>query len=782
MRFRGVEDELEKADWRGDWINLPSAKQTQHIWFRKRFTVADRPTAAFVYVASYGWHEVHINGKRIGDAEFAPALTRINKRLLYMTYDVTPFLQKGENVLALWHGPGWTLDRSVHAKPAIRAQLNMTSKSAPLRVIATDNTWKAAPSMSENCGSWKWADHGGELLDMRKAQPDWSTLKCSDTTWTDAAATIPSWGKRPLKNMILNSQMIEPDRVIRTLRPVSISKGFDPCEIYFGENFTGKTALNLPPGAAGGSVRIEIDDKSPALKKKPGSSFKQVSILKCNPDGSGVFVNRFNFSAGGYVSIYGLKRPLKANEIAAEMVGNDFERGGQSACSSELLNKIYAADLRTFRANTINGYTHDCPHRERMGYGEVAFATAWGDGLPNYSMGAFYTKYLRDWCDMQETRSGRHEGHIHYVAPNVRGCWGGPMWSSAPVTVGWEVYRKYADKRLLAQIYPTGQKWAEYLARHSKDGMLTPVGKFLGDWSAADGYKEWGKSIASLYFNNCTYALVLDRLHKMATALGRDEDARDYAGQLAALKQKIHEKFFNPEKNMYIEGRQVQMAFALQLDIPPKDVRAAVFANLVKRIETSQPLRIDYGSSGLPVLLPYLAGDARFADLVCTWLLSEEIPSYGYFIKNGETTWPEYWGSTSGLNDSRIHTCYTGIAGWYIKALGGIVDDPQQPGMQHFFIKPQVPTALTYANTQSPTPYGIIVSNWRKADGKFMLDVIVPPNSTASVWVPAEDAGSVTESGKPAGQADGVRLERMDGDAAVFSVTSGTYRFNSTRR
>lgn len=75
--------------------------------------------------------------------------------------------------------------------------------------------------------------------------------------------------------------------------------------------------------------------------------------------------------------------------------------------------------------------------------------------------------------------------------------------------------------------------------------------------------------------------------------------------------------------------------------------------------------------------------------------------------------------------------------------------------------------------------YGLLATSWRSDAGRFTMEVIIPPNTTATVYVPAKDAASVTESGKPA--AKSLKLARMESGAAVFEVGSGTYSFISER-
>ena len=75
--------------------------------------------------------------------------------------------------------------------------------------------------------------------------------------------------------------------------------------------------------------------------------------------------------------------------------------------------------------------------------------------------------------------------------------------------------------------------------------------------------------------------------------------------------------------------------------------------------------------------------------------------------------------------------------------------------------------------------YGRIVSNWKREGAELTMEVTIPPNTTATVYVPAKDSKSVMESGKQAAKAEGVKFLRMEKDRAVYEVGSGCYRFCS---
>lgn len=737
-----------------------------HVWYRTSFTLEDSAAKAFVYVASLGYHELYINGKKADNRVLAPAGSRLDKRALYVTYDITDTLRAGKNALAIRHGPGWTrFFKGFKTEPALLVQADIVTAGGEKQSIASNATWKCRAGYSETIGKSGHRGYGGERIDARKYSDNWHAAGFDDSNWANATATN--------RDVVLSAQVIEPDRVIETFKPVTIDPaGKGTFKVDMGRNFTGWLELRHLNGDPGRDITIRIVDDP-----KSTEEFRQVSTYVCGAE-PGTFRNRFNYAGGRYVFIAGLDDQPKRADITGYAVGTDFKRTGHFRCSDELLNSIYETDLRTFRANTLNGVTMDCPHRERLGYGEVTWATAWGCGLPNYRAGALYTHVIRNWCDVQH-----EDGSIWFVAPQMRYTWGGPLWSSAPITTGWEMYRQYGDRRVLADAYPACRRLMTFFNGKISEktaGLLTPYikhkGRFLGDWAAPRGRKEWGNSPEALLFNNCAYALDLKMMIDIATALGKKGDAARYADQLKKLRKNIHRRFFDAEKNVYLDGRQVHLAFPLYVGVVPEHLRPAVIANLKKELTETRPY-LDMGSSGLPVLLHYLVEDAEWNDILHEHLSKTTRPSYGYFLQQDETTWPEYWSSTCA---SKIHTCYTGVAAWFIKGIGGIRNDPAHAGYRRFVIKPHLVGDVTFAKTSMESLYGTIVSNWTRKNGTMTLHVEVPPNSTATIHLPTGDRASIRESGQSLEKAPGVRFRGMENGRAVVSVGAGHYSFVST--
>jgi alpha-L-rhamnosidase len=87
---------------------------------------------------------------------------------------------------------------------------------------------------------------------------------------------------------------------------------------------------------------------------------------------------------------------------------------------------------------------------------------------------------------------------------------------------------------------------------------------------------------------------------------------------------------------------------------------------------------------------------------------------------------------------------------------------------------------VTFVKASHKSPYGEIVSEWKRDGNRFAWGVTVPVNTTATVYVPANDAAAVKEGDRPASEALGIKYLRMEAGGAVYEIGSGSYHFVST--
>ncbi|WP_298878609.1 family 78 glycoside hydrolase catalytic domain [uncultured Polaribacter sp.] len=795
---------LKKEDWKGEWILKPDQKKTDHNWYRKNFQLDENPTSAFVFVGSFGYHELYVNGEKVTENVMNPVSSYMKKRIPYLTYDISDKLKKGDNVISIWHAAGWARWKRIREYRNIpfvfKAQAEILAGEEKI-TLKTDETWKTKKSHSEYYGDWDILRFGGETIDDRKRENNWNGVGYDDSNWMNASvynheelnAKIPEGNNmyfalnsrknrevRALYSPIkaeLSAQIVEPQVKFKELKAIAIDKNKDGSyRIDLGENYTGFFEMDLYKGQEGDSILLEISDQTGET-----STWKQKSKYIFGKSGKGKFQNRFNVAGGRWVTVYGLKYQPKLQDAKGFVVTNNRKQISSFKSSNEQLNQIYQVNLNTYIANTMDGMLVDCPHRERRGWGEVTVAAMYGDALPNFDSGAYMDQYLQYTRDAQFP-DGRTRAVINQEDRPFL------MWkANNPLTV-WETYRMLGDKKVLEDNYKSMQKWMTWLYENSnyEIGGALKAGKQgarefpgLGDWCTPRGnFWTSSNSPEALHFNNCLYAFMLENATNIAKVLGKNDDAKKYANKLKVQREATHKISYNPETGKYVKGQQVDQAFALLSGVTPASEREKVEAVLEDNVLYKFPY-YDTGSSGQALYTRYFTEYGERMDLIYELLQDKHHPGYGYFLEQGKTVWPERW---SAIGNSQIHTCYTGIGGYFIKGFGGIRPNPESLGMQNMVIKPAPVGDLTYANTEYKSLYGNVVVNWTKKGDKATFHIEVPVNTTAKVYVPATDKESVEEGNQLAEKSENISyvgIEKNDavGNYVIFNVASGIYDF-----
>jgi alpha-L-rhamnosidase len=122
------------------------------------------------------------------------------------------------------------------------------------------------------------------------------------------------------------------------------------------------------------------------------------------------------------------------------------------------------------------------------------------------------------------------------------------------------------------------------------------------------------------------------------------------------------------------------------------------------------------------------------------------------------------------------HYSLGSVGEWMYRTVAGIDLDPAAPGYERIVIRPIPGGTITWAKGSLDTIRGRVKTSWRRDGASFILDVTVPANTTATVYLPGE---APTEGGVTATRAEGVRSVRREGDRSVIVIGSGTYRFRS---
>ena len=779
---------LHGADWQGRWIGLArpaGVKEGTPLpfpWLRKTFTLDEKPERAAAYVNVLGYYELYVNGRKVDDAVLAPAVVDYSRRNWYVTHDIASYLNKGPNVVALWLGRGWYVKGHpgvVYDGPLVRAQFEIALPGGKAVNLSTDGTWKAKASPITPLGKGTaFGDYGGEHYDAQLDLPDWNSVGLKDEGWEAAATFDPP-------RVTTSAQMVEPNRLLETIRPVKIEKtAAGGWLVDMGKNFTGWLELRLPANmAAGKNLKIEFADDPPTGNRYATFNQRDEYVTRA---GAGQTVrSRFNYHAFRYAHVTGLDQAPAVADVQGHLIRTSYSRAGQFESSNELLNRIYRLVTWTYQCLTLGGYVVDCPTRERLGYGGDA-GTSIETGMFNFDTGGLYNRWSANWRDAQDPQLG----DLPYTAPNYPDQGGGgPMWSGFVVTMPWQLYLNYGDKRALETNYPMIQKWLAFAETKTKDHILEPyvsIGirqmqwNYLGDWVAphrdSAGVDMARNTVDARFINNCHYLYTIELAAKIAAVLGKPADEAMYAQRAETLRRTLHAQFFDAAKSSYATGEQPYLAFPLLIGVAPPDVRPAVLKNLEETIRVKNTGHLDAGMHGLYFLLKELMEEDR-NDLIYEMATKTDFPGWGNMLEKGATTSWESW--TGG---SHIHDTLISIGAWFIEGIGGIRVDEKAPGFRHFLLKPAPVGDLTFARTEYKSIHGVIVSDWRIENGALHASVTAPAGTTATLYLPSVSADAITEGGRPAAQAKGVKFTGTEKGKAVFELASGHYEFVSKMR
>jgi alpha-L-rhamnosidase len=423
----------------------------------------------------------------------------------------------------------------------------------------------------------------------------------------------------------------------------------------------------------------------------------------------------------------------------------------------------------------------DCPQRdERQGWlgdrGQVSRSESY-----MFDVAAFYTKWMTDLEDSQ-----RPSGSIPDVSPNYWPLYNDDLtWPGTIVFVHGMLYDQYADKRVLLRGYDAMKKWIDYEKTFVKDGLIS--NDQYADWCVPPEdpklihSKDPARVTDRTLIATSYYYELLRQMSRYARILDKAPDAAEFDRLSAAVKDVFQRRFFKLESSMYDNGTQTSTVLPLYFGMVPEDFRPAVVETLVRNIERKSDGHVGTGLVGAQWLMRTLSDNGQ-ADLAYKIATQKTYPGWGYMVEQGATTVWELWnGNTADpAMNSGNHVMQIGdLAVWMYEYLAGIRADPENPGFKHAIIHPYPAGDLTFVTGTHKTMYGALNSSWKRAQGQFTLEITVPANTTATVWVPAKDAAAVTESGKKPAEVKGVKFIRGEAGSAIFEVESGVYTFRS---
>lgn len=775
---------LRAEDWQAKWIGVESETPLPIHLRTDAAKVTKKVRRATAYVTAHGIYEAYINGKRVGDKQLTPGWTSYKKHIQYQAFDVTSLLVGGANTIAAVVTPGWYSGSINYGKVekryyygkdvALLMQINIEYTDGTRATICTDGEWKIASADAKHDGVVFANIYDGETIDARLRDAAWTTKQYNADKWS----AVSVLDKFSTKNII--PTVNEPVIINEPIKPVKyIVTPKGEKVIDFGQNIVGWERVRLQ-GKSGETVRIKhaevLDDKG---------NFYTINLRRAKATstyilsgGEDYFEPRHTFYGFRYLKVEGVEGDLNLEDFEIVPVWSGFDNVGSFSCSNDVINQLQSNIWWGFHDNFVDVPT-DCPQRdERLGWtgdAQVFFRTASFLGRVD----TFFRKYLADLA-VDQRPDGGVPRVIPDTFPNESNRVGAVGWADAATIIPWDHYMAYGDKSILATQYNSMKAWVDYvIAKSEPRGWLwnDDFARHYGDWLfwTKDNDRDGQAAVTNKFLIcQCFFANSADIMARAARLLNRTEDAAYYEGVAAKVREAYMNEYVTPN-GLVSSDTQTAYVLALHFNMLPEHLRGQAVDRLVNNIKRYKN-HITTGFLGTPYICNVLTDNGR-SDVAYTLLMQKTCPSWIYPISMGATTIWERWDSirpggkipNNGMN-SFNHYSYGAIGDWLYRSAVGIRE--ATPGYKTITIRPHTGGDFENMSAATLTPYGRVSAAWTAKENVLRtLDVEIPFNTTAKVYVPAESVEAVAcddASVKAVGIADGY---------VEFQVGSGRYCF-----
>lgn len=770
-----------------DGLNLVYEEEGHEaLLFRKESEINKTIRSATAFICGLGYYELTINGKKVGDHLLDPGFTNYSKEVLYTTYDVTPDLKIGNNCIGIilgggWYDPGTPDVWGFHlapwvAPPKLVFNLNIEYSDGTKSVIASDMTWKVStgPIIFNSI-------RGGENYDVRLEKPGWNLPGYNDSGWSASALVVPPEGK-------LVSQQMPPIRATELISPIALTQPSPGVYVYdLGVNMAGWARFKFS-AAIGDTISLFYNEQltpEGTVLYGPHAWWTygdyQTDKFISGGKGSEILEPRFTYHGFRYIQVNGLKHKPSLDDLKGVWVHTDPLPAGAFSCSNPDINKVQELIIRT-QLNNLHSIPTDCPHREKIGWMGDGLITM-EEAICNFDMATFYIKWFHDMMDARES-----DGHVPPIVPNpgwneatsaknpndVVPVFSDPWWGGALLMVPWNLYQYYGDRRYLEEGYEAMKLYVDWIGTRSKDLIFIAN---LGDWIEPACFTG-AKGTPKDQIGTSAYFYFARFLSSLATTLEKQDDAEKYNALAKNILEKYNKTFFNAETGQYDTESQLSQVIPLLYGMVPEGKEKIVENQLINNIVNKNNNHFTTGFIGTPLLFKLLT-ERGYIDLAFKLATQEDQPGWFYMLRNGATTLWEVWDAIKQVDHSRDHPAFGAIGAWYYQSLSGIQPDPASPGFKKIIIKPEPVGDLKWVKASYHSIQGTITTSWKREKDKFVLDITVPVNTTASVFISADSLNSIYEGNKPVSKVSQISFLKSERDKYVFEVGSGTYHFTS---
>lgn len=766
---------LDEGKWTGYWIGLeqllPGEERGMHTrmaarYLRKEFQLKDKAIKrATAYVAGIGLHEFYVNGQRMGDRVLTPVPSDYRKTIYYNTYDVTESIEKyplmcegtGKCLclgIVLGNGRYFPMQQHKPYKihtfgyPKCRINVIVEYTDGTIQRLQTDDKgWKITadgPIRANN-------EYDGEEYDARMEMLGWSEVGYDDSKWLKAERT-------DIPQAYLRAQMTPGMKVLQQIRPASIKGNL----VEIGQNIAGWLKIRVR-GQKGDTIRIVYAEKlnnDGTLYRDNFRNARSTDIYVCSGEEGAEgrwWTPTFVYHGFKYAEIIGLEN-AKNDDFIAEVVADEMATTGHFECSDTILNKV----MRNAWWGVLDNYKGmpvDCPQRdERQPWLGDRTMGSLGESFL-FDNERLYTKWMRDICEAQRT-----DGCIPDVAPAFWNYYSDDVSWAAALPFGCDMlWRQYGNREAIDKSYPAIKKWVQHIIEeYSKDGIIH-CGKYA-DWCVPPEKLELIHSqdparqtdvtlISTAYIIRTLQLMEQWGYEKELWRPIREQMTEAFNRQFLTIRRGTSPRpghVLYPDSIYYGNNTVTSNVLPLALGIVPDDCKEDVVKHIVENICVQNKGHVSCGVIGISWLFRGLS-DNGFSDVAYLLATQRTYPSWGYMTEQRATTIWELWNGDKAnpKMNSGNHVMLLGdLLTWCYQYLGGIrsvMDNGSAVAYKHIVLKPAFDIQdCEWANVSYDSPYGKIVSNWKKNLQYVEWDVEVPCNTTATICLPD---GSTKEVG-----------------------------------
>ena len=692
------------------------------IILRRSFKPWKTIKKAELRICGLGFYELTINNKKVGDAEFAPLWSDYDKSIFYNLYDVTSYLQLGDNEIRVLLGNGFYNEqggryhklRISFGPPTLKFFLYVIYEDGMRERLLSDENWEWTPSpIVFN------SIYGGEDYDARIEPTDWKPV------------VIQEAPKGLLRKQIAKPvKIMEQFPVRKTLRKDSLMV------LDMGQNLAGYPDI-IVSGKPGQYLKITpaetLTPEGLCNQKQTGRPHYYTYILK--GEGKETWHPRFSYYSYRYLQIEGDIKVLK--DIKSCFIYNSALRIGEFECSNPLINDTHKLIDRAIRSNWQAVWT-DCPAREKLGWLEQDWLN--GEALVyNYDAQSMIEQTMQNIVDAQH-----EDGSMPEIAPEYTqftGSWAKPFqespeWGGAIIALPMLYWQHYGDLSLAREYYEPMKRYINYLASQDSAYILK-MG--LGDWyDYGPGRAGFSQNTPMPLVATAHYYQWMCYMYVLAKQLGKRDEAYAFNQRAENIRQAFNREFYDAKHKTYGTGSQCSLALPLYLKLVPEKDYQAVLQNLIKDIHAHGD-RLTTGDVGNRYLFYTLVKNGH-RELLYKMLNHYDVPGYGYQIKKGQTTLTEQWNPDHGA--SMNHFMMAHIENLLIPDLLGI-----QRNGDLIEIAPHPVGDLTWCKGSTMSAHGKVSVSWKIKKDKFIMDIDIPEGGFADVYMPYSDRAESIQGG-----------------------------------